>query len=96
MRIKRMRATAARAASPPAVRRDASDVRNLPIAPPRSAHVAPRSLAEQLRDVRARAERILREHPRHDCDAAHVAEDVIAITSRLATESLATESAKPS
>ena len=56
------------------------------------------SLSAHLRDARARAEEILRQHPRHDgrtgatcqpclvdfpCDAVRAAQDVIAITAKL-------------
>lgn len=56
------------------------------------------SLSAYLRDARGRAEKILRQHPRHDgrtdstcqlclvaypCDAVRAAEDVIAITAKL-------------
>jgi hypothetical protein len=56
------------------------------------------SLSAYLRDARARAEEILRQHPRHDgragstcqpclvdypCDAVRAAEDVIAISAKL-------------
>jgi hypothetical protein len=102
--------TASRTASPPDVSCGESDVHDRPVDETgsnlvarhaqisRPAHATAISLAACLRDARARAEEILREHPRFEgttgatcepclaaypCDAARAAEDVIAITSRL-------------
>jgi len=117
---KRVRTASPASASPSVVRREESDVRNLPAvethSPAAEAHsdlvtaqtqisrpthaeiTTSTSLYAHLRDARARAEQILREHPRHDgrtgatcqpclvdypCDAVRAAEDVIAITDKL-------------
>jgi hypothetical protein len=110
---KRARTASPIGAAPSGVRREESDVRNLPVVETRSGLVATRaqtsrpthaptsrsiSLSAYLRDARARAEEILREHPRHDgctgatcqpclvaypCDAVRAAEDVIAISAKL-------------
>src|SRR5262245_2849220 len=99
-------------ASPAEHRGEESDVRNLPVAEPRSGLLAMHTptrpthaptlastrLSAYLRDARARAERVLRDHPRSEgnvastcqlcmlafpCDAVRVAEDVIAISAKL-------------
>jgi hypothetical protein len=108
---KRARTASLTGASPSGVRREESDVRNLPVVETRSDLVATHAqtsrpthapasigLAASLRDARARAEEILRDHPRRDgrkgptclvclgaypCDAVRAAEDVIAITGKL-------------
>jgi len=110
---KRARTASPTGASPSSVRREESDVRNLPMIETRSGLVATHaqisrpthattsrsiSLSAYLRDARARAEEILRQHPRHDgrtgttcqpclvdypCDAVRAAEDVIAISAKL-------------
>ena len=127
---KRVRTASPASASPSVVRREESDVRNLPavethspaaeahsdLSPAAEAHsdlvtaqtqisrpthaeiTTSTSLYAHLRDARARAEQILRDHPRPDgrtgatcqpclvdypCDAVRAAEDVIAITDKL-------------
>jgi hypothetical protein len=110
---KRVRKVSPTGASPSVDLREESDVRNLPVAETRSGLVAmhassarhthaPTSgssrLSAYLRDARARAEQILREHPCHKgdtastcqlcslaypCDAVRAAEDVIAISAKL-------------
>jgi hypothetical protein len=112
-RFHKRKAAALTTAEPSGVRREESDERNLPIIETRSDLVATRvqvarptrapasrsiGLAECLRDARARAEEILRQHPRHDgrngstceaclvaypCDAVRAAQDVIAISAKL-------------
>lgn len=110
---KRTRKAPPTAAAPSADRREESDVRIVPVARPRSGLVAMQTptrpthaptsestrLSVYLRDARARAEQILRDHPRSDgnlastcqlcmlaypCDAVRAAEDVIAISAKLA------------
>ena len=110
---KRTRTASLTGASPSSVPREEPDGRNLPMIETRSCLVATRAqtsrpthaptsrsigLSAYLRDARARAEEILRQHPRHDgrtgstcqpcsvaypCDAVRAAEDVIAITAKL-------------
>jgi hypothetical protein len=109
---KRTRAALQTGPAPSGVHREGTDVRNLPVSEARSDLVATEAKISQptaqptrsirvsasLRDARARAEEILRDHPRRDgrtgttclicltaypCDAVRAAEDVIAITSRL-------------
>jgi hypothetical protein len=117
---KRVRTASPASASPSVVRREESDMRNLPavethspaaeghsdlvsahaqISRPTHAEISTSiSLWAHLRDARARAEQILRDHPRPDgrtgatcqpclvdypCDAVRAAEDVIAITDKL-------------
>ena len=110
---KRAKTASPTGASPSGVRREESDVRILPVAETRSDLVATHaqtsrtthapssksvSLSAYLRDARARAEKILQQHPRHDgrtgstcptclvaypCDAVRAAADVTAITTKL-------------
>ncbi len=110
---KRARTASPTGASPSDDRQEESGVCNLPVAETHSglvtAHApasrptrAPTSgssnLSAYLREARARAEEILREHPRHEgrsdstcqlclvaypCDAARAAQDVIAISAKL-------------
>lgn len=110
---KRVRKASPTGASPSEECREGSDVRNLPVAETRSDLVAARaaaarptlaltsrssSLSACLRDARARADQILREHARQEedtaptcqlcslaypCDAVRAAEDVIAISAKL-------------
>jgi hypothetical protein len=110
---KRARTASLTGSSPSGVRREESDVRNLPMIetlsglvdtraqtsrPTRAPTSRAMSLSAYLRDARARAEEILRQHPRHDgrtgatcqpclaaypCDAVRASEDVIAISAKL-------------